>query len=322
MTRRGIGVVGGLVCALLCAAPASAAISFGVDLTTGAGVVDATFCGTLTFTAGASGPTCVSVLGGTSGGAATAPVSGIVTSWSTRLSGGGTTTGTLRVAHDPGGTASSASLEPITYAGTSASVAVPMDGAIQTFQTRLPIVAGDLIGFNSSGGNVIYRPATGLSRKLRVYRGSGDGTSPAEGSLAAVDATGAEPPLRATIEADADHDGFGDETQDQRASDATTQGPCAVPDTTAPETTISKGPKKKTTAKSATFEFSSNEAGSTFECSLDGAPFKACTSPDTVKAKKPGKHNFQVRARDAAGNVDQTEAAYSWKVKKKRKHHH
>jgi hypothetical protein len=98
---------------------------------------------------------------------------------------------------------------------------------------------------------------------------------------------------------------------------------CPVPpDITPPETTITSGPKAKTTSKSATFEFASNETGSTFECSLDGAPFVACTSPDSVKAKKSGSHNFQVRARDAAGNVDKTEATYLWKLKHKRKHHH
>jgi hypothetical protein len=89
-------------------------------------------------------------------------------------------------------------------------------------------------------------------------------------------------------------------------------------DTTAPDTTITKGPKKKTTKKKATFEFTSTEAGSSFECSLNGAPFAPCTSPTAVKAKK-GKNTFQVRAKDAAGNVDPTPASQSWKLKKKKK---
>jgi hypothetical protein len=166
---------------------------------------------------------------------------------------------------------------------------------------------------------------------LRIYTGSADGTTPEEAQLNLVNATHSIPPIRATIEADADHDGFGDETQDQCPTDATTQGPCPVvtpPDNTppadinAPETTITSGPKAKTTAKIATFEFTSSQTGSTFECSLDGSPFAACSSPHDVLAKKSGSHNFQVRARDAAGNVDQTEATYSWKLKPKPKHHH
>ncbi len=90
-------------------------------------------------------------------------------------------------------------------------------------------------------------------------------------------------------------------------------------DTAPPDTQITKGPKDKTKKKTATFEFSANEPGVTFNCVLDGKQeFKACTSPLTVKVKK-GKHTFQVQARDTAGNLDATPATDSWKVKKKRK---
>ena len=51
---------------------------------------------------------------------------------------------------------------------------------------------------------------------------------------------------------------------------------------------------------------------------LDGAAFAPAASPDTVKVKK-GKHNFEVRAKDAAGNVDSSPASDDWKVKKKKK---
>jgi Cadherin-like domain len=86
----------------------------------------------------------------------------------------------------------------------------------------------------------------------------------------------------------------------------------------APDTTITKKPKDKTRKKTATFEFSANDSGSTFECSLDGTQFTPCSSPHHVKVKK-GKHQFQVRARDAAGNVDGSPASDDWKVKKKKK---
>ena len=89
-------------------------------------------------------------------------------------------------------------------------------------------------------------------------------------------------------------------------------------DTTPPETAITGQPKSKTKKKKATFEFTSTEPGSTFECSLNGAPLTPCSSPITVKGKK-GKNTFVVRARDAAGNVDATPATYTWKVKKKKR---
>ena len=87
--------------------------------------------------------------------------------------------------------------------------------------------------------------------------------------------------------------------------------------TTPPQTEITAQPDKKTKSKSASFSFRANEPG-TFQCSLDGAAFTACTSPFTKKVK-PGRHTFAVKARDTAGNLDASPAAYSWKVKKKKK---
>jgi Ca2+-binding RTX toxin-like protein len=89
-------------------------------------------------------------------------------------------------------------------------------------------------------------------------------------------------------------------------------------DASAPNTQITAGPKPKTKKKTASFSFTSTEPGSSFQCSLDDAPFEQCTSPDDVKVKK-GKHTFEVRATDAAGNTDATPASESWKVKKKGK---
>jgi hypothetical protein len=72
-------------------------------------------------------------------------------------------------------------------------------------------------------------------------------------------------------------------------------------DTTPPETTIDSGPSGTTTSTSATFAFSSSEAGSTFECSVDGAAFAACASPQDYDRLATRQHTFQLRATDAAG---------------------
>jgi CSLREA domain-containing protein len=74
-------------------------------------------------------------------------------------------------------------------------------------------------------------------------------------------------------------------------------------DTKAPTTTITKGPKAKSTSTTARFKFKANEVGSTFQCKLDKGKFKNCRSPKTYKKLKPGKHVFKVRATDKAGNV-------------------
>ena len=85
-----------------------------------------------------------------------------------------------------------------------------------------------------------------------------------------------------------------------------------------PQTTITKKPKKKTTKRTAKFKFTSDEAGSTFQCKLDRKKFKSCDSPYKKKVK-PGKHKFQVRAIDPAGNVDPSPAKYRWRVKEKKR---
>ncbi|OJT25163.1 hypothetical protein BO221_12375 [Archangium sp. Cb G35] len=87
-----------------------------------------------------------------------------------------------------------------------------------------------------------------------------------------------------------------------------------VDDTVAPETNITSGPFGTTPERTATFELSSNEPGVTYECSLDGAAYTPCTSPVTFTGLADGEHTLQVRARDAAGNVDATPATWTWTV--------
>jgi hypothetical protein len=84
-------------------------------------------------------------------------------------------------------------------------------------------------------------------------------------------------------------------------------------DNTPPDTLLTSSPPG-VAPDSATFEFAASEAGSTFECSLDGAAFVACTSPRSYTGLAPGTHAFSVRAVDALGNVDLTPATYSWTV--------
>jgi hypothetical protein len=92
-----------------------------------------------------------------------------------------------------------------------------------------------------------------------------------------------------------------------------TTPPRVRPDTDPPQTKIKKRPDDKTDAVKAKFKFSSDERGSTFQCSLNGSKFKRCRSPQTVTADK-GKNTFRVRAKDLAGNVDRTPARDSWRM--------
>ena len=98
--------------------------------------------------------------------------------------------------------------------------------------------------------------------------------------------------------------------------------PGLCPDSTPPETEITDGPPPKTKSKSATLAYRGIDdrglAG--IECRLDGGGFEPC--PLTVKiyaGLARSRHTFEVRAVDAAGNVDPTPASRTWKVKKKKK---
>jgi hypothetical protein len=83
---------------------------------------------------------------------------------------------------------------------------------------------------------------------------------------------------------------------------------------TTPETTITSGPSGSTSATTATFKFTSDTYGSTFECSLDGAPFAACASPAAYTGLAVGSHTFAVRATSPGGTADPTPAMRTWTV--------
>ncbi len=61
------------------------------------------------------------------------------------------------------------------------------------------------------------------------------------------------------------------------------------------------------------FTLTSSDAGSSFQCSLDGGAFVACATPYDPGAA-PGTHTLTVRAVDAQGNIDPTPATTTFTV--------
>jgi len=75
-------------------------------------------------------------------------------------------------------------------------------------------------------------------------------------------------------------------------------------DTVAPSTTIIGEPLSPGNDRTPAFTFAANESGAGFQCSVDSAPFSACSSPHELASLPEGQHSFDVRAVDQAGNVE------------------
>ncbi|HEX4464996.1 MAG TPA: right-handed parallel beta-helix repeat-containing protein [Solirubrobacterales bacterium] len=85
-------------------------------------------------------------------------------------------------------------------------------------------------------------------------------------------------------------------------------------DETPPQTSIVRGPTGTTTATTAAFSLSSNETGSSFNCSIDGGEWESCSTTQTYVELEAGEHEFSARAIDPDGNVDPTPAVRDWTI--------
>jgi hypothetical protein len=159
-----------------------------------------------------------------------APSDGIVVRWRIKV-GSVTSPAALRIIR-PG------SPGLATGAGTGPTVTPPANETT-SYDVRLPIQAGDALGLdccaNPNFANFFATTAPGTSNWSPRLQ---DGETRPFGVFGP-----AELLINADIEADADHDGFGDETQDRCPTDATTQGPCPAAAATTPTTSAGKDPK-------------------------------------------------------------------------------
>src|SRR5207237_5532948 len=92
-----------------------------------------------------------------------------------------------------------------------------------------------------------------------------------------------------------------------------------VGDTTAPTVSPASGPSARTRDTTATFSFSSSEAGSIFSCKLDAREPAPCASPATYAPLVDCSHLFTATATDPAGNVSAA-SSFAWTIDTKPPH--
>jgi peptidoglycan/xylan/chitin deacetylase (PgdA/CDA1 family) len=111
----------------------------------------------------------------------------------------------------------------------------------------------------------------------------------------------------------------GSHTFEVRATDTAGNKETAPPsytwtvDATPPVTTIESPPLGETIGTGVSIVFSADEPA-TFECSLDGGAYTACTSPYVASGLSVGVHTLRVIATDLVGNVELEPATCSWIV--------
>jgi YVTN family beta-propeller protein len=114
--------------------------------------------------------------------------------------------------------------------------------------------------------------------------------------------------------------GIGSHTFQVRAEDGGSVDPTGGATQTwavfAPDTKIISAPTDPTYSSNATFTFFSHATGATFQCSLDGADWSACTSPVSYSGLAWGSHSFSVKATSDAGYTDPVGATKSWTIVK------
>jgi len=228
-----------------------------------------------------------------------APAPGIITSW-TYDQGAGESVVTLRT-YRPTATANQYTV----LAEDGAPRTLAANSGAHTFPTRLPVNAGDTIGLRVTSGTCLTTTSS-TNDKLLIKAGP---PTPVGGTVTfPVTSSAVTTFVTAVLEPDADHDGYGDETQDRCPQLASTQRACP------PDTAITKKPKRHSHKPKSKLTFTSTAAGSTFSCSIDGKTAKGCTSPATYKCLKPGKHTFSVVATEPTGVVDPTPATTKFRV--------
>jgi hypothetical protein len=209
MGRYAAGVILGL--ALIAgASPAAAATTVG-QVDTGPNPTDCPALTGLVTTSVSDGPTFTVPTGG-----------GVITSWQTNAGAGADQSAKLKILR--------ATAAPATYLVVGQSAFRPITASLLNgpLPVRIPVQSGDFVSILTGANGGPCQTVT--SNPADISRATTGGPDSANGTNASFPTplTGRRANVSASLEPDADRDGFGDETQDQCPSDPSAQGACPV----------------------------------------------------------------------------------------------
>jgi hypothetical protein len=196
---------------------------------------------------------------------------------------------------------------PVTVTGRSPSLAVVPD-TLNTFAVRIPVLAGQVLGIHADVDG-LGCGLNGVPGDQVSYQIPFDADTASAYSAAATDAPYLVN-LAAVVEPDADHDGFGDVTQDGCPLGAGTQD---VAKCKRPNTKITKTPAAVSVDRRVTIAFKSTLRRSTFECQVDDKRYKKCSSAFT-KRFSLGKHTVRIRATSQVGVPEKKPAKVTFRI--------
>jgi hypothetical protein len=147
-----------------------------------------------------------------------APSDGVITKARFTLPTGGSSPGfpqKLKVARAAG--------SPDQYTVVGESGSLPVVSGVQTFDVRVPMAAGDVLGLQGGTNGVLY-----CSGSAADVIGVLPGDSPVGSTATYAPQSSNAIPLVVTLEPDVDKDGYGDVSQDACPQSATTQDECPI----------------------------------------------------------------------------------------------
>ena len=195
-----------------------------------------------------------------------------------------------------------------TIIGKSALVAL-VPSTLMTFPAQVPVKAGDQLGIQVVSAGLVNCVFVGVPGDSHTF--SSDDPDLTSNYVGGPPIDGNRWNISATLEPDVDHDGFGDVSQDQCPQSAATHAACPAPDTT-----ITKKPKKASTQRKVKIKFTSTVPGSYLHLCSRRQGRQALHVAVRKKKFKVGKHKVLITATSPFGAVDATPSVVKFKVKR------